>query len=140
MAAILLRSLSLSHLPARTSQGISFPPSPAGTQFPDYVVRLLKFAEHSGMGGHGKRSVAMWRAGWGGDDSGKERGVPCLRVCKRWTKCELDCQRQAQAMASTKIAQARISVGNINLCVMSVIKLRRVNYLHDYVMQKIPLS
>ena len=75
----------------------------------------------------------------------------CMRVCacerERWSECktELDRQRQAQAMASTKIAQARISAGNINLSMMSVIKLRRVstcdiNYLHVHVMLRIPLS
>lgn len=67
-------------LPA-LAEGFSFPPSPAGTLFPDYVVHLLKFAEHSGMRRHGKLSVAMWPAWRGGTDRGRERGVVCLCVC-----------------------------------------------------------
>lgn len=72
-------SLSPALLPAPV-KGFSFPPSPAGTLFPDYVVHLLKFAEHSGMRGHGKLSVAMWLAWRGGREGRTERGREVLCV------------------------------------------------------------
>lgn len=52
-------SLSPILLPALV-KGFSFPPSPAGTLFPDCVAHLLGFAKHPGMRDHGKLSVAMW--------------------------------------------------------------------------------
>lgn len=58
----------------------------------------------------------------GGKDRERERGVVCL--CARdgeSNRRELDCQRQAQAMALTKIAQGekKPPVAHINLSMMS---------------------
>lgn len=92
----------------------------------------------------------VWRTRWGGNGSAEERGVPCLCVCVRdgqsvrHSQRELDRRRQAQATASAKKAQGRITVGIIKLSMMSVIKLRKGvicdNYLHDHAVQKTPFS
>lgn len=53
----------------------------------------------------------------------------CVCMCGSWAERGQDlAESSAQATALTKIAQARISVGNINLSMMSVIKLRRVRH------------